>query len=100
MDYPNQGTIWHNAEKKHEKAPDFSGSMLFEKDFLQDLFDKSKNGKRKLGEVSDNLAAMLSPFVKAEGPIKRVDTPQDVAHTYSCLLALSINFTSKAFAKF
>ena len=48
MDYPNQGTLWHNAEKKHEKAPDFSGSMMFEKDFLQDLIDKSKNGEVEL----------------------------------------------------
>ena len=48
MDYPNQGTMWHNAEKKHPKAPDFSGSMMFEKDFLQDLIDRSKNGEVEL----------------------------------------------------
>ena len=48
MDYPNQGTLWHNQEKRHEKAPDFSGSMMFEKDFLQDLIEKSKNGEVEL----------------------------------------------------
>lgn len=48
MDYPNQGTLWHNAEKKHPKAPDFSGSMMFEKDFLQDLIERSKNGEVEL----------------------------------------------------
>ena len=48
MDYPNQGTMWHNAEKKHPKAPDFSGSMLFEKDFLQHLIDQSNNGEVEL----------------------------------------------------
>jgi len=48
MDYPNQGTMWHNTEKKHPKAPDFAGSMLFEKAFLQDLIEKSKNGEVEL----------------------------------------------------
>ena len=32
-------------------------------------FHKSKNGNRKLIEVPENLATILSPFVKAEGPI-------------------------------
>jgi hypothetical protein len=45
MDYPNQGTMWHNTEKKHPKAPDFSGSMLFEKDYLQHLIEQSSNGE-------------------------------------------------------
>jgi integrase len=31
---------------------------------------KSKNGRRKLEEVSANLLAILSPFVRSEGPIK------------------------------
>jgi hypothetical protein len=48
MDYPNQGTMWHNAEKKYDSMPDFSGVMLFEKDFLQDLVNKSKNGEVEL----------------------------------------------------
>ena len=33
-------------------------------------------------------------------PISRVDTPHDVAHTYSSLFSLFTNCTSKAFAKF
>ena len=78
MDYPNQGTIWHNAEKKHEKAPDFSGSMLFEKDFLQDLIDKSKNGeveikldmwKRKVNTRNgerNTLSAKVNTYVKPD----------------------------------
>jgi integrase len=33
-------------------------------------FWKSKNGKRKLMEVSDNLLAILAAFVTSEGPIK------------------------------
>ena len=45
MDYPNQGTMWHNAEKRHPKAPDFSGSMMFERDFLQQLVEESRNGE-------------------------------------------------------
>jgi integrase len=32
-------------------------------------FHKSKNGNRKLIEVPENLATILSPFIKAEGPI-------------------------------
>jgi integrase len=31
---------------------------------------KSKNGRRKLEEVSANLLAVLSPFVRTEGPVK------------------------------
>jgi integrase len=31
---------------------------------------KSKNGRRKLEEISANLLAILSPFVRAEGPVK------------------------------
>jgi hypothetical protein len=48
MNYPNQGTMWENSEKRHEKAPDFSGSMMFEKEFLQDLVNKSSNGEVEL----------------------------------------------------
>jgi integrase len=33
-------------------------------------FHKSKNGNRKLIEIPENLATILSPFVKAEGRIK------------------------------
>jgi hypothetical protein len=32
-------------------------------------FHKSKNGNRKLIEIPENLATILSPFIKAEGPI-------------------------------
>lgn len=45
MDYPNQGTMWHNTEKRHAKAPDFSGAMLFERDYLEQLISESKNGE-------------------------------------------------------
>ncbi len=33
-------------------------------------------------------------------PIRRVDTPHEVAHTYSCFPSLLVNITSNAFAKF
>ena len=33
-------------------------------------------------------------------PIRRVETPQEVAHTYSSLFSLFTNWTSNAFAKF
>jgi hypothetical protein len=45
MDYPNQGTLWHNAEKRHEKAPDFNGSVIFERELLEHLISESKNGE-------------------------------------------------------
>jgi integrase len=32
--------------------------------------EKSKNGRRKLEEISTNLLTILSPFVRAEGPVK------------------------------
>ena len=43
---------------------------------------------------------MSSLCVMISAPIRRVDTPHDVAHTYSSSLFLLMNFTSNAFAKF
>ena len=89
MDYPNQGTLWHNAEKKHEKAPDFSGSMMFEKDFLQDLIDKSKNGEVELkldiwkGKVNTRngerhvLNTKANTYVKPDQPASNGKDPWD-----------------------
>jgi len=45
MEYPNQGTMWHNVEKKYEKAPDFNGSVIFEREVLEHLISESKNGE-------------------------------------------------------
>jgi len=45
MDYPNQGTLWHNAEKRNDKAPDFNGSVIFERELLEHLISESKNGE-------------------------------------------------------
>jgi hypothetical protein len=89
MDYPNQGTMWHNAEKKHPKAPDFSGSMLFEKDFLQDLIDRSKNGEIELkldiwkGKVNTRngernvLNTKVNTYVKPDQPTASAKDPWD-----------------------
>jgi hypothetical protein len=89
MDYPNQGTMWHNAEKKHPKAPDFSGSMLFEKDFLQDLIEKSKNGEVELkldiwkGKVNTRngernvLNTKVNTYVKPDQPASSAKDPWD-----------------------
>jgi len=38
---PNAGTLWHQLEKKHEKAPDFSGSVFFDPEYLQDMIKNS-----------------------------------------------------------
>jgi len=38
---PNAGTLWHQTEKKHEKAPDFSGSVFFDPEYLQDMIKNS-----------------------------------------------------------
>lgn len=38
---PNAGTLWHQVEKKHEKGPDFSGSVFFDPEYLQDMINKS-----------------------------------------------------------
>jgi hypothetical protein len=38
---PNAGTLWHQAEKKHEKAPDFSGSVFFDPEYLQDMVNNA-----------------------------------------------------------
>ena len=89
MDYPNQGTMWHNAEKKHPKAPDFSGSMLFEKDFLQDLIEKSKNGEVELkldiwkSKVNTRngernvLNTKVNTYVKPDQPASAAKDPWD-----------------------
>ena len=36
---PNKGSIFVNKYKKHEKAPDFRGSVFVDKDYLQNLID-------------------------------------------------------------
>jgi hypothetical protein len=45
MDYPNQGTLWHNVEKKFDKAPDFAGSVIFERELLEQFISESTNGE-------------------------------------------------------
>jgi hypothetical protein len=45
MEYPNQGTMWHNTEKKFDKAPDFAGSVIFERELLEQLISESTNGE-------------------------------------------------------
>ena len=44
-DYLNQGTMWHNSEKKHPKAPDFNGTISLDKDYVQQLLNESTGGK-------------------------------------------------------
>lgn len=48
MEYTNQGTMWHNAEKKHDKAPDFGGTIDLEKDLVEQLLSESEDGIVKL----------------------------------------------------
>ena len=43
---------------------------------------------------------LSSPWAMISAPIRRVETPQEVAHTYSCLPSLPVNCTSKDLAKF
>jgi hypothetical protein len=38
---PNTGTLWHQTEKKFEKGPDFSGSIFFDAEYLQDMIKNS-----------------------------------------------------------
>ena len=48
MDFTNQGTLWHNTEKKHPKAPDFGGTIELEKDLVEQLLSEAENGVVKL----------------------------------------------------
>ena len=45
---PNKGSIFVNKYKKHEKAPDFRGSIHVDKDYLVDLI---KNRNSELIEI-------------------------------------------------
>ena len=36
---PNKGTMFLSKNKKHEKSPDFFGSIHVDKDYLQNLID-------------------------------------------------------------
>ena len=45
---PNKGTLFVNKFKKHEKAPDFRGSIHVDKDYLIDLI---KNRNSELIEI-------------------------------------------------
>ena len=47
-----------------------------------------------------NTRPKSSEWVMIKAPIKRVDTPQEVAQTCLCSPSLSANLTSKALAKF
>ena len=47
-----------------------------------------------------NTRPLSSEWVMMRAPIRRVETPHDVAHTYSMLLFLSTNCTLNALAKF
>ena len=43
-DYDNRdrGVLFHNSNKKHEKAPDWSGSFELSKDKLKELIELAK----------------------------------------------------------
>jgi len=43
-EYPNKGTLWYETSKKHEKAPDFKGSVKIERDYLLSLIEESNGG--------------------------------------------------------
>ena len=45
---PNKGSIFVNKYKKHDKAPDFRGSVHIDKDYLIDLI---KNRNSELIEI-------------------------------------------------
>lgn len=36
---PNSGTLWHQTEKKKETAPDFTGSVFFDRDYLLQVLE-------------------------------------------------------------
>lgn len=40
---PNSGTFWHQVDKRSDKAPDFTGSIHFDRDYLRDLVDNAEN---------------------------------------------------------
>jgi hypothetical protein len=44
MEYTNQGTMWHNTDKKNPVAQDFKGIMALEKDFVEQLLSEAKDG--------------------------------------------------------
>jgi hypothetical protein len=39
QEFPNTGTLWYEAEKKHPKAPDFKGSIGVDRAYLQEILD-------------------------------------------------------------
>lgn len=41
---PNAGTFWHQVEKRSDKAPDFTGSIFFDPDYLRELLNNSNSG--------------------------------------------------------
>ena len=44
IEYPNKGTLWYEAEKRNDKAPDFKGSVKIDRDYLLSLIEESSNG--------------------------------------------------------
>lgn len=43
--YPNSGVLFTNTTKKHDKAPDMSGSIEIDVAYLEDLIAKSTTGE-------------------------------------------------------
>lgn len=41
MEYPNKGTLWYQDNKKNPKAPDFIGSIKFDKYMLLKIIEDS-----------------------------------------------------------
>lgn len=43
-EFPNKGTLWYETEKKHERGPDFRGTIKVERDYLLSLIEESSGG--------------------------------------------------------
>jgi hypothetical protein len=84
---PNAGTLWHQTEKRHDKAPDFAGSVFFDPEYLQDMIANStsnyveiklsgwrakvptKNGERNVMNVKvDTYTPTVKPKSDAKDP--------------------------------
>lgn len=80
---PNSGSLWHQVEKKSEKAPDFSGSIFLDRDFLTEMLDASdqlvevklsgwrnkvntKNGERNVLNLSVDTFKKSAPAPKSD----------------------------------
>jgi hypothetical protein len=72
QDFPNTGTLWHEAEKKHPKAPDFKGSIGVDRAYLQEI----------LNDQSETVVE-----IKLDGWRNKVEVNGDEKH----VLRLSVN---------